>query len=218
MSSSRSRKRRPRKKKSNTKKILLIVACLAFVVTIIVGYNMFGNDDPNDEVPNDNNTSNQMKVLFETSLGNITIQLRDDMPITTENFKNLTKNGVYDNTIFHRVISGFMIQGGDPTGTGYGDPSIAAIYDEFSDNPENNKNERGTIAMANQGADRPNTGSSQFFINLVANNDLDNLHPVFGEVIDGMNVVDDIANVATDGSPTDRPLEEVTINKAMLID
>ncbi|MCW3993983.1 MAG: peptidylprolyl isomerase [Candidatus Bathyarchaeota archaeon] len=125
-------------------------------------------------------------------MGDIVIQLHNDMPITTGNFKNLTQQGVYDDTIFHRVINGFIIQGGDPTGTGYGDPSIPTIPDEFTDH---NRNDRGTIAMANAG---PNTGSSQFFINLVDNDHLNANHPVFGEVIEGMNVVDDIGEVLTD--------------------
>ncbi|MGD9131665.1 MAG: peptidylprolyl isomerase [Candidatus Bathyarchaeota archaeon] len=160
-----------------------------------------------------------MKVLLETSMGNITIQLRDDMPITTENFKNLIQQGLYDGTIFHRVKADFMIQGGDPTGTGYGDPSIPDIQDEFSENPENNKNERGTIAMANTG--KPNSGSSQFFINVVYNSHLDDLHPVFGEVIKGMDVVDKISEVATDGDPptgANKPLEDVTLIRAQFID
>jgi len=112
---------------------------------------------------------------------------------------------------FFRVIADFMIQGGDPTGTGYGDPSIPNIQDEFTDN---NKNERGIIAMANTGA--PNTGSSQFFINVVYNSHLDDAHPVFGEVIEGMDVVDRISEVATD--ELDKPLEEVTLIKAQLVD
>jgi peptidylprolyl isomerase len=99
-------------------------------------------------------------------MGNITIQLYDDMPITTGNFKNLTEKGYYDGIIFHRVIDGFMIQGGDPTSTGSGGPGYA-IKDEFTDH---NRNDRGTIAMANAG---PNTGGSQFFINLANNNYLD---------------------------------------------
>jgi peptidylprolyl isomerase len=151
-----------------------------------------------------------IRVLLTTDKGNITIQLYDDMPITTGNFKNLVQEGVYDDTIFHRVIDGFMIQGGDPTGTGYGDPAIPTIPDEFTDH---NRNDRGTIAMANAG---PNTGSSQFFINLVDNNYLDSKHPVFGKVIDGMDVVDTIAEVETDEN--DRPVEEVKLIKAELID
>ena len=210
MSPSKSRRRRPRKKKSNTKKIILIVALLAVAAVIIVGYNMLGNNTSNENGSNANNTSSQMEVLLETSMGNIAIQLRDDMPITTENFKNLVQQGVYDSTIFHRVMDGFMIQGGDPTGTGYGDPSIPNILDEFTDN---NKNARSTIAMANAGA---NTGSSQFFINLVDNNYLDSKHPVFGEVIEGMDVVDQIGKVATDAG--DKPLQDVTIITAQMVD
>ena len=143
-------------------------------------------------------------------MGDILIELRDDMPITTGNFKKLVQQEVYNGTIFHRVIDGFMIQGGDPTGTGYGDPAIPTIPDEFTDH---NRNDRGTIAMANAG---PNTGSSQFFINLVDNNRLDSKHPVFGKVIEGMDVVDNIAKVDTDGN--DRPLQEVKIIKAELVE
>ena len=145
-------------------------------------------------------------------MGDITIQLYDDMPITTSNFKNLTKLGIYDGTIFHRVIDDFMIQGGDPTGTGYGDPSISSIRDEFSPLADHNRNDRGTVAMANSG---PNTGSSQFFINLVNNDHLNNKHPVFGRVIAGMEVVDAIGKVPTDEN--DRPLEEVMIISAELV-
>jgi peptidylprolyl isomerase len=150
-----------------------------------------------------------VKVLFHTSMGDITIQLRKDMPITTGNFKNLVQKGTYNGTIFHRVINGFMIQGGDSTGTGYGDPSIPDIKDEFT---SKNRNERGTIAMANAG---PNTGSSQFFINLVNNNFLDSKHPQFGKVISGMDAVDSIAKVATDSR--DKPIKNVTIISATIL-
>lgn len=149
------------------------------------------------------------KILLETNYGNITIELREDMPITAGNFKNLTEKGIYNGVIFHRIIDGFMIQGGDPTGTGYGDPKIPKIKDEFKGEQKNN---RGTIAMANAG---PNTGSSQFFINLVNNNFLDGKHPVFGDVVEGMDVVDKIAKVNTDAS--DRPIKEVKIIKASVI-
>jgi peptidylprolyl isomerase len=148
------------------------------------------------------------KVLLKTSMGNITLELYDDMPITTGNFKSLVEKGFYDGVIFHRVIDGFMIQGGDPEGTGMGGPGYA-IQDEFTDH---NKNDRGTIAMANSG---PNTGGSQFFINLVNNDFLDNLHPAFGKVIEGMDVVDAIGKVQTDGN--DRPLTEVKIIEAKII-
>lgn len=152
---------------------------------------------------------NGVKVLFHTSMGDITIQLRNDMPITTNNFKNLIQKGTFNGTIFHRVINGFMIQGGDPTGTGYGDPSIPDIKDEFT---PKNRNERETIAMANAG---PNTGSSQFFINLVNNNFLDAKHPQFGKVVSGMDVVDAIAKVRTNSN--DKPLKEVIIVNATAV-
>ena len=151
----------------------------------------------------------ETKVLLHTSMGDITIALRSDMPITTGNFKNLVQKGIYNETIFHRVIPGFMIQGGDPTGTGCGDPSIPEIHDEFT---KTNCNERGTISMANAG---PNTGSSQFFINQVNNNFLDSKHPAFGRVIAGMDVVDKIAKVPTNRN--DKPLTNVTITSASIL-
>ncbi len=149
------------------------------------------------------------KVLLKTSMGDITIELYNDMRITTGNFKSLVQQGVYNGTIFHRIIDGFMIQGGDPTGTGYGDPSIPAIRDEFTDH---NLNNRTTVAMANSG---PNTGSSQFYINLVDNDHLNDAHPVFGVVVEGMDVVDSIGKVETDQN--DRPLEDVRLLGAVLV-
>jgi cyclophilin family peptidyl-prolyl cis-trans isomerase len=151
----------------------------------------------------------ETKVLLHTNLGDITVSLRNDMPITTGNFRNLVHQGKFNGTIFHRVINGFMIQGGDPTGTGYGDPSIPEIRDEFT---SKNRNDRGTIAMANAG---PNTGSSQFFINLVNNSFLDSKHPQFGKVISGMDVVDAIAKVATNSR--DKPVKDVTIINASIM-
>ena len=106
--------------------------------------------------------SAQDHVLLETTMGNITIALDPGMPITAGNFEKLVKSGFYDGVIFHRVIPGFMIQGGDPTGTSQGGPGYT-IPDEFT---SHNHDARGTVAMANA---RPNTGGSQFFINLVNN-------------------------------------------------
>jgi peptidylprolyl isomerase len=156
-----------------------------------------------------NEYTNGVKVLLHTNLGDIIIQLRNDMPITTGNLKNLVQKKTFNGTIFHRVIPGFMIQGGDPTGTGYGDPSIPDIKDEFT---RNNRNDRGTISMANAG---PNTGSSQFFINQANNNFLDSKHPAFGKVISGMDVVDVIAKVKTNSN--DKPLTNVTIISASIV-
>jgi len=150
----------------------------------------------------------QKLVRLETNMGNIIIALAPDMPITAGNFESLVKKGYYDGVIFHRVINGFMIQSGDPTGTGRGGPGYV-IKDEFT---KNNQNDRGTIAMANAG---PNTGGSQFFINLVNNNFLDSKHPVFGKVVEGMDVVDTIAKVKTGAG--DRPVQNVTIIRAVMV-
>ena len=151
-------------------------------------------------------------VVLHTTMGTITIHLYDDMPVTAGNFAKLAGSGFYDGTIFHRVIEGFMIQGGDPTGTGTGGPGYT-IADEFV---KGRSNRRGTIAMANTG--RPNSGGSQFFINLVDNTYLDwddprtpSAHPVFGEVVEGMDV-DRIGKVKTDSA--DRPRVPVRIEKA----
>lgn len=145
-------------------------------------------------------------VTLETTMGDIKIELFEkDMPVTAGNFRKLVESGFYDGIIFHRVIKDFMIQGGDPTGTGSGGPGYS-IKDEFG---KNNKNNRGTISMANAG---PNTGGSQFFINLVDNNYLDKKHPVFGKVMEGMEVIDSIGNAKTDRN--DRPVQKISILKA----
>lgn len=154
----------------------------------------------------------QKLVKLETTKGNITIALDPDMPVTAGNFESLVTKGFYNGVIFHRVINGFMIQGGDPTGTGRGPAS--RIPDEFT---SHNKNVRGAVAMANSG---PNTGSSQFFINLVDNSvqpAFDTKYPVFGNVVEGMEVVDAIGKVPTSGAPNDRPLQNVTIIRAEVI-
>jgi peptidylprolyl isomerase len=149
--------------------------------------------------------SGKIKVLLKTSEGDVTLQLFEDMPVTAGNFQKLVEKGFYDGTVFHRVIDGFMIQGGDPTGTGRGGPGYS-IKDELT---SHNKNDRGTISMANAG---PNTGGSQFFINLVNNNFLDDRHPVFGKVVEGMDVVDRIGKART--NTQDRPLKEIKILSA----
>jgi len=156
---------------------------------------------------NDTSNAGGVKVRLMTSMGDITLQLYEDTPITSGNFQKLVEKGFYDGVIFHRIIDGFMIQGGDPTGTGCGGPGYA-IKDELS---RKNKNDRGTISMANSG---PNTGGSQFFINLVNNNFLDSKHPVFGKVVEGMDVVDAMAKVKKGAN--DRPVKEVKIIEAKI--
>ena len=148
-------------------------------------------------------------VLLQTTMGDVKIELFEKtMPITAGNFRKLVEKKFYDGTIFHRVIVDFMIQGGDPEGTGMGGPGYA-IKDEL---PPDNRNARGTISMANSG---PNSGGSQFFINTVDNRGLDRKHPVFGKVVAGMDVVDAISKAPTDSD--DRPRKTVTIKKASLV-
>lgn len=149
-------------------------------------------------------------ALFETSMGNFRIELFEDKaPITTKNFITLVNKGFYNGLIFHRVIDGFMIQGGDPYGNGTGGPGYT-IPDEF--NKDLRHSTEGILSMANAG---PNTGGSQFFITLAATNWLDGKHAVFGKVIEGMEVVRAIGKVKTNAQ--DRPLEDVVVKKVTII-
>jgi cyclophilin family peptidyl-prolyl cis-trans isomerase len=147
-------------------------------------------------------------ATLNTSKGPIAVELfDDDAPKTVENFKTLAGKGFYEGVIFHRVIPDFMIQGGDPTGTGSGGPGYT-FEDEFNDR----KVVRGALAMANAG---PNTNGSQFFIVTAdACSWLDGKHTVFGQVSDGMDVVDAISGVETDAS--DRPRDDIKIESVEL--
>ncbi len=159
-----------------------------------------------------NNKKNMNTITLETSMGKIVFQTyNEDAPKTVENFITLSKKGFYDGLIFHRVIDGFMIQGGDPTGTGRGGPGYA-FADELNPNTSSYKAgyQKGVVAMANSG---PNTNGSQFFI-MLENNQLPNLYTIFGKVIRGQDVVDAIGKVATDRS--DKPLTSVTIEKVIV--
>ena len=171
------------------------------------------------EVTNPDNINSMNPVVeMTTSKGVIEIELyKDVMPITAGNFEKLVREGFYDGIKFHRVIDGFMIQGGDPLTKddtqmarwGTGGPGYA-IKDEFV-NDERISNVRGTLSMANSG---PNTGGSQFFLNTVDNLYLDSKHPVFGRVVKGMDIVDTISGIPT--GPGDRPVEAVVITKAVI--
>ncbi|WP_462393400.1 peptidylprolyl isomerase [Mitsuokella multacida] len=144
-------------------------------------------------------------AVFETNLGNFSVELFEDAtPITTENFIDLAEKGFYDGVIFHRVIDGFMIQGGDPEGTGMGGPGYT-IEDEFRDDLRFDG--EGILAMANTGM--PHTGGSQFFITLDKTPWLNGHHTIFGKVKEGMDVVRRIGHSETDMA--DRPLEDVVI-------
>jgi len=144
-------------------------------------------------------------ATLHTNSGAIAVELfDDDAPKTVENFRKLAADGFYDGVIFHRVIPDFMIQGGDPTGTGSGGPGYT-FEDEFNDHPV----ARGALAMANAG---PNTNGSQFFIVTAdACPWLDGKHTVFGRVTEGMDVVDAISQLDTDAG--DRPREDVVIER-----
>ena len=144
-------------------------------------------------------------ATFDTSAGSFKAELFEDKaPITTKNFIDLAEKGFYNGTIFHRVIDGFMIQGGDPTGTGRGGPGYT-IKDEF--HKELRHTEPGLLSMANAG---PNTGGSQFFVTLAATPWLDNKHAIFGKVTEGFDIVQKIGSTRT--GPGDRPVSNQTIN------
>jgi cyclophilin family peptidyl-prolyl cis-trans isomerase len=149
-------------------------------------------------------------ATLHTSEGSIELELHaDDAPKTVENFIKLSRDGFYDGVIFHRVIPDFMIQGGDPTGTGTGGPGY-----EFEDEFNEHKVVRGALAMANAG---PNTNGSQFFIvTAEATPWLDGKHTVFGRVTSGMEIVDRIAQADRDAN--DRPRETISIERIELSD
>lgn len=148
---------------------------------------------------------------FNTNKGVFKVELfNDKSPITVGNFIKLVDEGFYNNLNFHRVIPNFMIQGGCPHGTGRGGPGYT-IKDEFD--PSLKHDSKGILSMANAG---PNTGGSQFFITVVPTPWLDGKHTIFGKVVDGMNIIEDISKVKTDRN--DKPLQTVTINKIKIIE
>ena len=150
------------------------------------------------------------QIRITTTKGDIVFKLYDDTaPNTVSNFVYLASQGYYDGIIFHRVIDGFMIQGGDPTGTGTGGPGYK-FADELNDD---HTYTRGTVAMANAG---PNTNGSQFFI-MHEDNPLPHNYSIFGEVTEGLDVVDAIATTATDPR-NDRPIEEIVMTKVTVED
>jgi peptidyl-prolyl cis-trans isomerase A (cyclophilin A) len=179
-------------------KYLSILITAALLITFASNFNKAIAQDSETKV-----------AQLETSMGTIKIKLfTKEAPLTSQNFIDLINKGFYDGIIFHRVIDGFMIQGGDPTGTGMGG-SGKKIPDEFGPGLKHSK--AGILSMANAG---PNTGESQFFITLAATPWLDGHHAIFGEVIEGMDVVSAIGKVKT--GLNDRPVEEVKIIKATI--
>lgn len=154
--------------------------------------------------------SENRKIKFTTNKGVFVAEMFEDKaPLTTKNFIELVEKGFYDGIIFHRVIDGFMIQGGDPTGTGMGGPGYK-IKDEFGEGLKHD--DEGILSMANAG---PNTGGSQFFITLAPIPWLNGHHAIFGKVVEGMDVVRLIGVVPTDFR--DRPREAVTMEKVEVV-
>jgi len=166
-----------------------------------------------NEHPMTIDVSKKYTALIKTNLGDIEVEFfTTDAPKTVNNFITLSKDGYYDNVIFHRVISGFMIQGGDPSGTGHGDYGKYPGY-EFEDELNNQvPYSKGILAMANRG---PNTNGSQFFI-MHVDYPLPYNYTIFGKVVDGLEVVDKIASVQTDSS--DKPLDDVIISTVEILE
>ena len=152
----------------------------------------------------------ERKIQFTTNKGVFVAQMFEEKaPQTTKNFIELTEKGFYDGLIFHRVIDGFMIQGGDPTGTGRGGPGYR-IKDEFGEGLAHDS--EGILSMANAG---PNTGGSQFFITLAPTPWLNGHHAIFGKIVKGMDVVREIGSVATNFQ--DRPVDQVVMEKVEVL-
>ncbi|XP_067125997.1 peptidyl-prolyl cis-trans isomerase-like 1 [Centruroides vittatus] len=151
-------------------------------------------------------------VVLETTMGEIAIELYwKHAPNTCRNFAELARRGYYNGVKFHRIIPDFMIQGGDPTGTGRGGTSIYGKYFDDEIHPDLKHTGAGVISMANAG---PNTNGSQFFITLAPTQWLDGKHAIFGRIFNGMQVVQRMGMIATDSS--DRPLEDVKITRAVI--
>jgi peptidylprolyl isomerase len=194
-----------KKARALRKKIIVVFMAVLVVVALVVVYS-FGS------VPGP--VAANVRVLLVTSMGNVTVELYGDMPVTTENFLHWVGVGAYNGTIFHRVVAGFVVQGGNISGNGF---TAGTIVDEL---PNKHSNVRGSVAMAkasdpDSGQIVPNSATSEFYINLVDNTDLDSNFSVFGRVVAGLNVVDDIGGVAV--VEAGRPLEDVTLISASIV-
>ena len=182
----------------------IFVLALSMLLMLSVGCGAQENEKGENTVAKSNPIA-----VFETNKGTFEVELfADKAPKTAGNFMDLAKKGFYDGLVFHRVIDGFMIQGGDPKGNGTGGPGYT-IEDEF--HPDLKHDGEGILSMANAG---PNTGGSQFFITLAETPWLDGKHAVFGKVIKGMDVVAAIGKSETDFR--DRPLEDVVMEKVTI--
>ena len=196
-------------KHKSQSKLWLAIIVIVLVIAGVAIYSAIGNQ------PAPPATIDPTKVLFETTVGNITIDLRTDKPISSGNFIDLVQQGKYDGSTFHRVVAGFMIQGGQIS------DNVPAIQDEIGNN---NHNTKYTIAMAK--TSQPNSATSEFFINVVDNSNryasFDTTYAVFGTVIAGQDVVEAIANAPTTENPNmpgevSIPVNPVVITKATII-
>jgi cyclophilin family peptidyl-prolyl cis-trans isomerase len=199
LSGTHAQKIKERKSRAFGKKAAVLVVAILIIATFVGVYSI--NRQP----------LGTTKIRLLTSMGIITTELFDDMPITASNFKNLTEHGIYDGTIFHRVVPGFVIQGGDSTPKGV---TVPTIPDELLNK---HSNVRGSVAMAKTSL--PNSATSQFFINLNDTNaaSLDSNYSVFGRVVGGMDVVDAISRVPIYPPNDGKPLQDVTLISAKVI-
>jgi cyclophilin family peptidyl-prolyl cis-trans isomerase len=191
----------------------LIIILLIAAVSFSVAQEKTEKVQPKKEKKVETKLTGATVVVMETTMGNIELELfPKEAPKTVENFLGLAKKGYYNGIIFHRVIDNFMIQGGDPTGTGRGGESLwgKKFEDEFS--PKLKFEGAGILAMANAG---PGTNGSQFFITLVATPWLDSKHTIFGKVIGGVDVVKAIGKVEVDRQGN-KPLKDVVMKKVYL--
>ena len=180
-------------------RMLLLLLCLFLPLTAHAG--------PSDTAMKE--TAKPKTITMETTMGRMVLELYDDKaPITCENFRRYVREGFYDGLIFHRVIDGFMIQGGCPSGTGTGGPGYR-FDDEFDSSLRHNS--AGILSMANAG---PGTNGSQFFITLGSTPHLNDNHSVFGKVTEGLDVVKKIGSTKT--GPGDRPVEDVVIERVTI--
>lgn len=188
------------------RRIILVLTC----VILGLGAIFVAGGDNESAAKEAKGAKNMNRIaVFETNMGTFEIELFEDKaPKTAKNFIDLAEKGFYNGIIFHRIIDGFMIQGGDPEGTGMGGPGYT-IKDEFHKDLKHDS--EGILSMANAG---PDTGGSQFFITLVKTPWLDGHHAVFGKVTKGMDVVKKIGKVETDFS--DRPLSKVVMEKVTI--
>jgi len=203
-------------KKKSSNKLSLVIILIALVVIVAVGFGIYSAYSNSANTVKNEYSDASTRVLLHTTAGDITLELRNDKPITTANFINIVNQGWYNNSTFHRVISTFMIQGGAINQT------IPAISDEIG---RDNRNLPYTIAMAK--TNNPNSATSEFFINVADNGNnpnnpnFDSTYTVFGKVIEGQNIVDKIAISPVQANPVtgeiSYPVNPVIIISATII-